>query len=345
MAPRSRESWARIVAFALANVLAARAAAVVLHPGDLVAMGAAGSGLFAVSPFTGSKLPITTEVFSDFGVGVGGSLYGLSGSSLRSIDPETGSSSLVSSGGLLTDPIAIEVGTDGTLYVLDVDPSGAGRVLGIDPADGSQFLVADGGLLADPLSPPFFDIALSANGNAVLVKADSLVILVDLATGAQSAFADLASGFFGNGGLGEGPDGSVYAVSFGQCECVGVRDPTTGEMMTIFGMRTPSGGSLLLPTDVAVAFNGPRLFVTGTFIVVDGLPFGGPTLLAVDLPAPINDPFSDRIHVLATDVVGEVEVVPVPEPGSAAMLPLGVALFSLHRHKLRTRRVRRLDGR
>ena len=111
------------------------------------------------------------------------------------IDPETGESSVISSGGLLGAPTDIAVSPDGRVFVVDVS---LGAVIEIDPLSGSQSLVTSGVPLVSP-----FGLDVSPTGQILVadrdaVDGDGAIISVDPGDGTKAVISqtDDTFGFF-----------------------------------------------------------------------------------------------------------------------------------------------------
>jgi sugar lactone lactonase YvrE len=81
------------------------------------------------------------------------------------IDPTDGSSTPLSSGGLLHNPFGIAIDEDGTIFVTNQDDTGAGQVVRVDPDSGAQSIVA-----SNPLVGPW-GIAFLPDGDLVVADA------------------------------------------------------------------------------------------------------------------------------------------------------------------------------
>ncbi len=137
--------------------------------------------------------------------GVWGELEIGAGSAV-SIWGTTGTLRPISEGGLLVEPVSLVAwpsgwqGLDDSFFVLDLGPgaargAGGARIVGVS-GDGAQRLVTEGGSLVAPT-----DVATLPSGELVVVDpvgpgGDGVIVLVDPATGAQTA---LASGGVGLG--------------------------------------------------------------------------------------------------------------------------------------------------
>jgi streptogramin lyase len=211
------------------------------------------------------------------------------------------------------DPVALAVGHDGRVYVLDSGGPGAGMIIGIDPGDGSQSVVSTGGLIHGNSWRP--DMSLSPDGDLIVldgvldgITSIDQVFSVNLQTGSQaliSASLDLLGGL--DTGIGVGTDGTIYVANFSQCQCVARVDPSTGDAQVVFQGYLVE----LHPFEVAVDANG-RLLVTGRGLIRVSIPFSGD---------------STQLTWLAQSYSDEVEVVPVPEPGAAALITLGLGVL------------------
>ncbi|MGE0796533.1 MAG: Ig-like domain-containing protein [Acidimicrobiia bacterium] len=89
------------------------------------------------------------------------------------VDPDGGATQVLTSGGLLSVPVDVDVAADGAIYA--VDEGGTGRVIRIDPASGAQTLIASGppvqaiGTLAAPRG-----IAVAGDGNLLVANRNTL---------------------------------------------------------------------------------------------------------------------------------------------------------------------------
>lgn len=81
------------------------------------------------------------------------------------IDPADGSSTPLSSGGLLHNPFGIAIDEEGTIFVTNQDDTGAGQVVRVDPDTGAQSIVA-----SNPLVGPW-GIAFLPDGDLVVADA------------------------------------------------------------------------------------------------------------------------------------------------------------------------------
>jgi len=257
--------------------------------------------MFRVDGETDATSQITSEAFSDFAVGATGHLYGLTGDSVREIDPQTGTSTELTAGGLLVDPVAVTVGQDGYVYVLDSGSGGSGvaSVVRVDPVGGGQSIVTTGGSNWGVREAGFADMSLSPDGNLIILGEGisnggirgslSELLSVNPGTGFQSLITRLVefTGGYDDTGIGVGPDGGIYDANFAQCNCVTRIDPN--------------------PWNVAVDSHGRLLVVdtSGRLLVVDSL--------------------YDFTELAQLDGSREVEVVPIPEPSTSLLLALGLA--------------------
>jgi hypothetical protein len=101
------------------------------------------------------------------------------------IDPTSGAQTLVTEGGHLVHPTAVDMEASGMLVVADQSSASLVRV---DPVSGAQTLLAQYGLLVAP-----FGLAIEPSGTAVVLDQGNQVVRVDLVTGAQSPVATIAT--------------------------------------------------------------------------------------------------------------------------------------------------------
>ena len=124
-------------------------------------------GVIRVDPITGAQTLVSSAGFfadpEGIAVAADGSLliadqsaYNEAGQINRAgvirVDPLTGAQTLVSSGGLFTDPIGIAIAADGTLLVADQNAFDGfvGAVFRVEPATGAQATLSSAGQFADP---------------------------------------------------------------------------------------------------------------------------------------------------------------------------------------------------
>ena len=87
-----------------------------------------------------------------------------SGQSVLIVNPVSGSQSVLTSGGLLSRPVAVAANTAGDVYVVNADRFGAGsKIVKVNPATGVQSLLSSGGTLLDPN-----DIVIEASGRLLV---------------------------------------------------------------------------------------------------------------------------------------------------------------------------------
>jgi hypothetical protein len=97
--------------------------------------------------------------------------------------PDTGTSEIISAGGLLDSPWSIVEDRDGSLLVAEGDPA---AILRIDPETGDQSVISEGGKLRSA-----YDLALSENGKIYVTGLDSQALEIDPATGLQRKLAQI----------------------------------------------------------------------------------------------------------------------------------------------------------
>jgi hypothetical protein len=106
------------------------------------------------------------------------------------LDPATGASTVIASGGLLVNPLGIAVGEDGTIYVTNSDGKGKGQVIAIDPTTHAQRLLTppSSSLLVAP-----WGIAFLPNGELVVADESynhafrGALVRIDPTTGTETA--------------------------------------------------------------------------------------------------------------------------------------------------------------
>jgi hypothetical protein len=189
----SLRRWAALAALAAALVISFGAVleAGALEPGDLVVADEF-VGLIHVDAKTGQTTPIpTTGLALNWLAGVAidrrGGVIVVSRNDLVRIDPDTGSSTELTSGGALDDFVGrVGIGPQGEiLFTSTVNVGGGdldGSITRVDPATGAQTPIVSGGLLGS-----VWDFGFASNGD-VFVENSNTVVRIDGATSQQSFF-------------------------------------------------------------------------------------------------------------------------------------------------------------
>ncbi len=157
------------------------------------------------------------------------------GYALQAVDPATGTPAdplpVPLPGEILLTGSAAALGPDGVLYVAVSRSSGAPLLLAVDPATGAVRASAEVDLTVDgavPTSAEVEGLAVAPDGSSIAVTASvlgpdpwapgrSLLATVGPDLALRGAPVDLAPGFVGSGvgDLAVGPDGTAYAVVWG----------------------------------------------------------------------------------------------------------------------------------
>ncbi len=176
-----------------------------------------------------------------------------SGPAIIRVSPVDGAQEIVSTGGLLVEPVSILVAPDGDLLVADACSQGAGAILRIGQ-DGTQELLASGADLIHPRA-----LAMATDGALYVaaeatIGADTLgvVVRVDPTTGAQEL---LSAGQW---------LGAVHGIVVDQLgQIVVTADLTTGEAGVLridatTGVQSlvSAGGLLVQPVGICVGSSG-----------------------------------------------------------------------------------------
>lgn len=126
--------------------------------------------------------------------------------SIVEIDAATGTQSLLSAGGLISNPFRIT--TFGNDALLVTQPDAPGQILRVSTSDGSQQVVSSGGLLKSPWDIQVF----SANSAYVLDVGTNSVIAINVQTGEQSLIS--TGGFLTRpNGIALDTDGSILVTN------------------------------------------------------------------------------------------------------------------------------------
>jgi len=184
------------------------------------------------------------------------------------VNPTTGAQSVLSSGGLFSEPIDIREAPNDTLYVDDYNAQTTGAVIAVDPSTGAQRLVASGGYIGNPAAIQYmkghvFVVDNPATGTPNLVE-------IDPSTGKQTLISQ-GGNFALPIALQPGPGNTIYVADY-------LAD-TTGAIFRVdlhTGAQTliATGGYLNEPVDMAM---NP----SGDLVVMQDAGGGGPGLGAI----------------------------------------------------------------
>jgi sugar lactone lactonase YvrE len=218
-------------------------------------------GLFSVDPATGNQTAIpnsvvhfTRSVYVEAGgtLLVGGSDMAGSGG-LSRVDPDNGNTTLLSSGGSLSDNFGIGIDADGYAVVGNAHgPDAAGTdpvVLSIDPSAGGQTSVSNGGTVQE-----VWGLVIASDGTIVVVGnvfwGVPGLYLIDPETGSQ--FLRSSGGLFSEP-IGLDIDGSGdYVVADRGTSAVFRVDKTTGAQTLI-----SQGNNLDGPVSLVIVRGAP----------------------------------------------------------------------------------------
>jgi hypothetical protein len=183
------------------------------------------------------------------------------------VNPSTGAQSLLTQGGLFSQPTYIWETPDQQLYVTDLDAFGTGAIIRVDPNTGNQFLVAKGGFLNGPNALAFVNgylyVANEADGSGLV----HTIVQVDPNTGGQTLITDgnKGTGFTVPTGLAPGPGNTVYVSD----EPGGYNGTDPGGIWKVdltTGVQTQitHGGNIVHPVDMALDANGNMVTIGAT---------------------------------------------------------------------------------
>ena len=260
------------------------------------------------------------------------------------VDPVTGLRTVVSSNSVgggpgFVSPSAISVQSNGDLLVADeslsalfeVDAATGYRTIVSGCSDAScSSLIGGGSAFANPR-----DITLDASGDALLLDtALNAVFRVDTATGNRSV---VSSSTMGSGpglalpqGIAFDANGQIWLTDRnvpGDPErgLVVRIDPLTGERTLVASASVGAGRDLEVPVGLA-------LDASGNVVLVD---FGPGIVLSVDSVSGDRVVMSSSVQGTGLRLSGPTNVLllPVPEPGVALLLGLGLAVLSARRSR------------
>jgi len=323
-----------LVLLAISPLLGRPSAALTVVPGDLIILDES-QGLVHVSGQTWLETAIPTQgagFNQDAGVIVDPStsqLIMLQGNDLVRINPTTGQSSILASGGYVDDDVAgkISRGNGGEIFYTSahrlVFGGYEGSVVQIDPQTGDQTALFTGGLLGAEIGT----VAYDSNGD-YFVESASSVVRIDAATGNQSVYLPSTTGV-SFGPLGVLPDNRLAVAredlfgSFLDGNTVHRSNPNTGEYV------------LLLTQDWDDFGTGPLIdWMTDVVASDDGyIYYSGCTGSGGCSSGPIGriDPATDDHEFIYSGSPVAFDVVPVPEPSARTLLLFGVMALELMR--------------
>jgi len=183
------------------------------------------SRLYAVDVETGNAqfLADTSQQLTDIAFGPNGGLFGVDlGGELYSVDANYGTATAIGWAGAPLNALAFA--PDGTLY-----GAGSTGLFAINPMTGAGALVAD---LSD--YPSAGDLTFDGAGNLLLATSNGggMLVRVDTSTGTVTRAGSLgANDVYG---LSFGPDGVVYAATYGSRQFLAV-NPSTGVTTPLSG--------------------------------------------------------------------------------------------------------------
>lgn len=322
-----------ILAFLFSSVTPVTAIALV--PGDLLVVdkgkSATPGSVLHLHPISANQSVVSTgDALIGDGRGIAvddaGRIFVVNSStdSLVMIDPSDGSQQVISSGGLLSSPFDVEVDADGTLLIINSTPSSG--LVRVDASDGSQQAISSGGLMVNPLG-----LALGPPGTALVAESTGQgdggkILEVDLVSGSQQLIAfgqhlsrpyDLVLDSNETVLVAENGNGSIVRVNLGS----GSQQVLSTGFSNIWGIAVDSSSAVL-------ALDPNYLGADGALVKVDSIT-GNQTIFAS------GGFFSDPLRLA---------VVPVPEPGTAHLLLVGLAALVVRNKQQATRGSVRWSG-
>ena len=259
-----------------------------------------GSGLVRILPVTGAQSIVSpasgfsTSPLGALGLALesdGHLLVGDGVNGVIRVDPVSGATTPVASGGSLVLVLDVAVAPSGDLYVTDgsVFAGGESKVVRVDPVSGAQTVVSSGGNLVLPAG-----IAIEAGGSLLIADPSTIagapadqVLRVDPISGTQTVLS--SGGLLSTPtGIAVAANGDIYIANQGAGNVLRV-DPVSGEQSVIcadpslqepFGIAVVPGaivgvpGSRPLPTRLELGACAPNP-VAGTGRVFFALPHEG----------------------------------------------------------------------
>src|SRR5438876_10683105 len=110
------------------------------------------------------------------------------------VDPNTGTQSPVSTGGLFALPTYIREAPNQQLYVTDIQAYGTGAIFRVDPNTGQQSLVAKGGLIDGPNALVYLNGSLYVANLGDSSGKVHTIVQVDPTSGQQRLISDGSTG-------------------------------------------------------------------------------------------------------------------------------------------------------
>lgn len=279
---RKSNSILGVLALFLLFGLVGHAAAVTLNPGDIVVANA--GNVVVIDPQTGNVTIVACCVSGAFGIALDANgdiiVSDRFFASIIRIDPDTGSQTTISSGGLLLQPVGLAIAGNGDILVADMDTCcgpGTGNIVRVNPITGIQTLVSSGGDFVDPVG-----IDIEANGSLLAADFNARKLFrIDPGTGSQTTLA----AFFPDGepyDVVVAPDGAILIVDHNARAVIKI-DPVTGAPTTI-----TSGGLFDQPVGIALENTGNILVadITLSSIIRVDPATGSQTIVASGLTNP-----------------------------------------------------------
>jgi hypothetical protein len=285
--------FAVLVSCLLVTGWGSRSDALPLESGDILVTNSGGT--FRVNPFSG-----TTDLFSpiagtDIESGPPG-IFLTTGTSVIRLDPTNGGGTVLSSGGLFQSLLAIDLASDGTIFVLNrTGGIQTFQVIKVNSKTGIQ------SLLADISGRDFNDLAIDPTGFVFVGSENGTVDRIDPVTGMVLGILDLAHN---------------HAIDF----------DSSGEMAVagnshIDILFSPSGSVFACGFARDVAYGaGGNLFFTGGGDPNNG---GFGVFLAHKFDHLVNSCDPSMFTQIAPDLTGRLTVF-VPAPPTLLLLLMGL---------------------